>query len=68
MALQNSIQCEPLPREEVVKAVERRKPSRVPLVRAKWLTAELRQQYGAWINELDRFPEDVVDPGAFSDH
>lgn len=65
MALQNSIQYEPLPREEVVKAVERRKPSRVPLVRAKWLTAELRQQYGAWINELDRFPEDVVDPERF---
>ena len=27
---------EPLPREEVVAAIERRSPSRIPLVRAKW--------------------------------
>ena len=37
----------PLPREEVVKALERRGPSRIPLIRAKWWGEGLEEQYGA---------------------
>jgi uroporphyrinogen decarboxylase len=50
----------PLPREEVVKAVERRKPVRIPLVRARWWGEGLWNQYGDRLNELNRFPEDTV--------
>ncbi|MBN1918635.1 MAG: hypothetical protein JW889_12065 [Verrucomicrobia bacterium] len=51
---------EPLPREEVVRAVERHRPRRVPLVRAKWWGEGLEAQYGDRLKELDRYPEDVV--------
>lgn len=50
----------PLPREEVIKAVERKGPSRIPLVRAKWWGEGLEEQYGERLNELDRYPEDTV--------
>ncbi|MCJ7550047.1 MAG: hypothetical protein MUQ30_10235, partial [Anaerolineae bacterium] len=50
----------PLSREDVIKAIERRNPSRIPLVRAKWWGEGLREQYGARLDELDRYPEDVV--------
>ena len=51
---------EPLPREEVVKAVERRGPCRIPLVRAKWWGEGLEAQYGDRLKAFDRYPEDVV--------
>jgi len=50
----------PLPRAEVVNAVERNNPSRIPLVRAKWWGEGLKEQYGERLGQLDRFPEDVV--------
>lgn len=50
----------PLPREEVIKALERRDPVRVPLVRAKWWGEGLREQYGERLRAFDRYPEDVV--------
>lgn len=50
---------EPLPREEVIKAVERRGPARVPLVLAHWWGEGLGQQYGERLRELDRYPEDA---------
>ncbi|MDZ7263690.1 MAG: methylcobamide--CoM methyltransferase [candidate division KSB1 bacterium] len=49
----------PLPREEVIKAIERKYPMRVPLVLAKWWGEGLREQYGDRLQEFDRFPEDV---------
>jgi uroporphyrinogen decarboxylase len=49
----------PLPREEVVKAVERKRPVRVPLVRAKWWGEGLWEQYGARLSEFDQYPEDT---------
>ena len=49
-----------LPREEVAKAVERRGPSRVPLVRGKWWGEGLPQQYGERLEDFSRFPEDAV--------
>jgi hypothetical protein len=50
----------PLPRQEVIKAVERKRPSRVPLVRAKWWGEGLYEQYGERLQAFDRFPEDAV--------
>jgi len=50
----------PLCREDVIKAIERQNPPRIPLVRAKWWGEGLREQYGVRLNELDRYPEDVV--------
>ncbi len=50
---------EPLAREEVVKAVERKGPCRIPLVRAKWWGEGLEEQYGDRLGEFDRFPEDT---------
>lgn len=49
---------EPLPREEVIKAVERKNPSRIPLIQAKWWGEGLDEQYGARLKEFDRFPDD----------
>ena len=37
---------EPLSREEVIKAVERKQPSRIPLIHAKWWGEGLSDQYG----------------------
>ncbi len=51
---------EPLPREEVVKAVERTNPSRIPLVMARWWGEGLGEQYGERLNEFNRYPEDVI--------
>ncbi len=50
---------EPLPREEVIKAVERRNPARVPLVLAHWWGEGLWGQYGERLNEFGRYPEDA---------
>ncbi len=51
---------EPLPREEVIKAVERRDPARIPLVQAKWWGEGLVEHFGDRLAPFDRYPEDVV--------
>jgi uroporphyrinogen decarboxylase len=51
---------EPLPREEVIKAVERKNPCRIPLVHAKWWGEGLVDQYGDRLKEFDRVPDDVA--------
>ena len=51
---------QPLPREEVIKAVERRRPCRVPLVLAHWWGEGLEQQYGSRLQDLEGYPEDVT--------
>ena len=50
----------PLPREEVIKAVERRNPIRVPLVRAHWWGEGLQEQYGERLKALECYPEDAA--------
>lgn len=50
----------PLPRQEVIKAIERQNPVRIPLVRAKWWGEGLREQYGERLNRFDRYPEDTA--------
>lgn len=49
----------PLPREEVIKAVERKNPSRIPLIMARWWGEGLHEQYGDRLREFRRFPEDA---------
>ena len=51
--------CRPLPRGEVIKAVERRRPVRVPMAHARWWGEGLQEQYGDRLLELERYPEDV---------
>lgn len=64
--MKNNERWEMLPREEVIKAVERKYPSRIPLVRARWWGEGLSEQYGERLGEFNRFPEDTatlwVDP------
>ncbi len=55
-----TIDLNPLKRDDVIKAIERRSPSRIPLVRAKWWGDGLRRQHGARLDELNRYPEDVA--------
>lgn len=50
---------QPLSREEVIKTIERKNPSRIPLVAAKWWGEGLAEQHGERLKELDRYPEDV---------
>lgn len=49
----------PLPRAEVIKAIERRNPARVPLVRTKWWGEGLEESYGDRLHRFDRFSEDA---------
>ena len=49
---------QPLEREEVLKAIERRRPRRVPMILAKWWGLGLGEQYGERLAQFDRFPND----------
>jgi uroporphyrinogen decarboxylase len=51
---------QPLNRSEVIKAIERGRPVRIPLVMAKWWGEGLVEQYGERLHQFDRYPEDVV--------
>jgi uroporphyrinogen decarboxylase len=50
----------PLPREEVIKAIERLRPIRIPMVQARWWGEGLEEQYGKRLLELERYPEDAA--------
>lgn len=51
---------QPLSRQQVINAVERKSPERIPLVQAKWWGEGLEEQYGDRLSTFDRIPEDVV--------
>jgi hypothetical protein len=51
---------EPLPRIDVVKAVERRCPFRIPLGIAKFWGEGFEMDHGEALSRFDRYPEDVV--------
>ncbi len=51
---------DPLSREDVIKAVERKYPPRIPLVMAKWWGEGLEDQYGERLHQFDHIPEDVA--------
>ncbi len=76
MTTKNGIQpaaktWEPLGRDEVVKAIERRHPSRIPMIQAKWWGEGLVEQYGSRLEALDRYPQDAellwIDPLVYED-
>ncbi|MBL0176536.1 MAG: methylcobamide--CoM methyltransferase [Ignavibacteria bacterium] len=50
----------PLPRAEVIKAVERRSPARVPLVQTKWWGEGFAELHGNALRRFDRYPDDVA--------
>jgi uroporphyrinogen decarboxylase len=50
----------PLPRSEVIKAVERKSPRRIPLVMAKWWGEGFTERHGADLDRFERFPEDAA--------
>ena len=56
--MKNNDKWDPLPRAEVIKAVERRHPARIPLVYARWWGEGLNEQYGDRLQEFNRYPED----------
>jgi len=60
MSIENSALWRPLPRAEIIKTIERKKPVRIPLVRAKWWGEGLHDQYGARLQEFNKFPEDTA--------
>ena len=51
---------EPLAREEVIKAVERKGPSRVPMISSQWWGEGLGEQYGERLAEFNRYPNDAA--------
>ncbi len=50
---------DPLPREEVVKAIEFGSPARIPMVFTKWWGEGLYEQYGDRLSQFEKYPEDV---------
>jgi uroporphyrinogen decarboxylase len=56
--MQNAFQ--PLSRDEVIRTIERRNPSRIPMILAKWWGHGLPEQHGDRLKDLDRYPEDVA--------
>lgn len=60
MTMKDGYQLKPLPRAEVIKAVERKRPARIPLVRARWWGQGLSEQYGERLGELNKYPEDTA--------
>ena len=53
---------EPLSRSEVIKAVERKNPRRIPLIMAKWWGEGLPEMHGEALARFDKYPEDAVMP------
>ncbi|MBN1219024.1 MAG: hypothetical protein JXM69_08850 [Anaerolineae bacterium] len=60
MAVNPDSNWQPLPCQEVINALERKNPARVPLVWAKWWGEGLEEQYGARLRQFDRYPEDAA--------
>lgn len=50
----------PLPRSEVVKAIERKNPRRIPLIMAKWWGEGFAELHGEALARFDRYPEDAL--------
>lgn len=51
---------QPLSREEVINAIERKDGSKVPLVLHKWWGVGLYEKYGEGLNKMaDNFPDDI---------
>lgn len=51
---------DPLPKEEVIKALERNYPARIPLLAAKWWGEGFEELHGGRLRAFDHFPEDAT--------
>lgn len=51
---------QPLPRAEVIKAIERNYPERIPLVRTKWWGEGFEDLHGDALNQFEPYPEDAT--------
>jgi len=49
-----------LTRAEVIAAIERKRPPRIPLIMAKWWGEGLGEQYGDLLSQFDEIPNDTV--------
>lgn len=49
----------PLPRAEVIKAIERNYPERIPLVRTKWWGEGFEELHGDALKQFEPYPEDA---------
>jgi uroporphyrinogen decarboxylase len=49
-----------LPRAEVIKALERKNPSRVPLIQTHWWGEGFEDLHGAKLEQFERYPEDAT--------
>ncbi len=49
----------PLPRQEVIKAIERGTPRRIPLIMTKWWGEGFEELHGAALRQFDRYPQDA---------
>ena len=62
----NSTKIPPLPKNEVKKAVDRKNPARVPLIRCRWWGEGLEEEYGAGLDRFSDYPDDaefvLIDP------
>jgi hypothetical protein len=50
----------PLPRIQVIKAIDQRRPIRISMVQARWWEEGLEQQYAKRLLELEHYPEDAA--------
>ena len=50
----------PLSKQQIINAVERKNPERIPLVQAKWWGEGLYEQYGERLKAFDRIPDDIL--------
>ena len=60
MNASNAASWQPLPREEVVKAIARGYPERIPLIRTKWWGEGLEDHHGDELRRFDPYPEDAT--------
>ena len=59
MQADTSTRWQPLPRAEVINAIERRYPTRIPLVRTKWWGEGFEELHGDALRRFDPYPEDA---------
>lgn len=61
----------PLTRHEIIKAVEKKHPYRIPIIRGKWWGEGFEELHGNNLRRFDKYPEDVVqvwiDPTPFTE-
>ena len=56
----NDSMFDPLSKDEVIKAIERQHPKRIPLIMAKWWGEGLREQYGERLATFEKYPHDAA--------